>query len=170
MLTHLTDGRTLVIFGMKTGDVIALDVGKHGATVWRDDHTNRNRGTIWGAALDADYAYVSCAGNGIAALSLTDGRRKWCAPLDTTVDPKVQYTAALTAIPGVLFVEGHRWQRVGSVQRGWPCLVEVSDGDALRDRQCGGRPRRVHRVRRRDGGRGHAICRFWIWRSVRHTR
>ncbi len=117
MLTHLTDGRTLIVFAMKTGDVIALDVGKRGATAWRADHEQnsaqapgapaaRNRGPIWGAALDADYAYVSCGSNGIAALSLVDGQRKWCAPLDTSTNPKVQYMAAVTTMPGVLIAEG----------------------------------------------------------------
>ncbi len=35
-----------------------------------------------------------------------DGQQKWCAPLDTGTDPKVSYSAAVTAIPGVLIVGG----------------------------------------------------------------
>ncbi len=119
MLAHLTDGRSLVVFAMKTGDVLALDVDKQGALAWRDDHdrantTNpsataaaaRNRGPQWGAAMDEHFAYVPCNTSGIAAVSLEDGQRKWCVPLDTAVDPKVGYSAAITAMPGVLFAGG----------------------------------------------------------------
>jgi polyvinyl alcohol dehydrogenase (cytochrome) len=112
MLTHLKDGRSLVVFAMKPGDVMALDVGKQGALVWRDDHgkpasgTSRNRGPIWGGAIDERYAYVPCSTNGIAAVTLADGHEQWCAPLDTTTDPKVGYSAAITVIPGVLIAGG----------------------------------------------------------------
>jgi polyvinyl alcohol dehydrogenase (cytochrome) len=39
-------------------------------------------------------------------VALVDGQQKWCAPLDTGTDPKVGYSAAVTAIPGVLFAGG----------------------------------------------------------------
>jgi polyvinyl alcohol dehydrogenase (cytochrome) len=112
MLAQLEDGRSLVVFSMKPGDLLALDVDKQGAVAWRDDHVksgstpSRFRGPIWGGALDGHYAYVGCAANGIGAVALTDGVQKWCAPLDTGTDPKVSYSAAVTAIPGVLLVGG----------------------------------------------------------------
>ena len=112
MLTHLHDGRTLVVFSMKPGDAMALDVGKQGAVAWRKDHARsssaptRFRGPIWGGALDEHYAYLGCTTNGIAAVSLEDGEQKWCAPLDTGTDPKVGYSAAVTAIPGVVIAGG----------------------------------------------------------------
>lgn len=112
MLTRMKDGRTLVVFSMKPGDVMALDVGKRGAVAWRDDHAKsglpraRFRGPIWGGALDEHYAYVGCTTDGIGAVALADGQQKWCAPLDTGTDPKVGYSAAVTAIPGVLFACG----------------------------------------------------------------
>ncbi len=37
MLKHLADGRTLIIFATKPGDVLALDVSRRGATVWHID-------------------------------------------------------------------------------------------------------------------------------------
>ena len=119
MVTRLSDGRTLIVFAMKTGDILALDADQHGAVAWRQDHdrpnaapqsasgaAGRNRGPQWGAALDDHYAYVPCSGTGIAAVSLADGKNQWCAPLDTATDPKVGYSAAVTVIPGVLFAGG----------------------------------------------------------------
>ena len=112
MLTRLGDGRSLVVFSMKPGDLLALDVDKKGAVAWRDDHAKsgsspaRFRGPIWGGALDEHYAYVGCATNGIGAVSLEDGQQKWCAPLDTGTNPKVGYSAAVTAFPGVLLAGG----------------------------------------------------------------
>ncbi|MEJ0007085.1 MAG: PQQ-binding-like beta-propeller repeat protein [Steroidobacteraceae bacterium] len=108
MVSHLSDGRTLIVFAMKTGDVLALDADKHGAVAWRDDHNRpaRNRGPQWGAAMDEHNTYVPCSTNGIAALGLVDGQQIWCAPLDTATDSKVGYSAAVTAMPGVLFAGG----------------------------------------------------------------
>ena len=119
MLSHLGDGRTLLIFAMKTGDVLALDADKKGAVAWRDDHIRantapqsasgsaaRNRGPQWGGAMDDRYVYVPCSTSGIAALNLDDGQQKWCAPLDTATNPKVGYSAAVTTMPGVLFAAG----------------------------------------------------------------
>jgi polyvinyl alcohol dehydrogenase (cytochrome) len=118
MLTHLPDGRTLIVFAMKTGDVLALDVEKKGQIAWQNLRTKpiadnplavsaaRSRGPMWGAALDPDHAYVPCSGSAIAAVNLADGQRQWCAPLATATDPKVAYSAAITAIPGVLFTAG----------------------------------------------------------------
>ncbi len=119
MLKTSTTGRTLLIFGTKAGDVLALDPGKRGEPVWRVDistpsatGTGRTaaaggyRGPIWGDALDGAYAYVGCGEGAIAALRLADGKRKWCAPLDATPSNKLTYSAALTVIPGVLFAAG----------------------------------------------------------------
>jgi polyvinyl alcohol dehydrogenase (cytochrome) len=119
MVAHVPDGRTLLVFAMKPGDVLALDADKQGEVVWRDDHQRanatpqsasgaamRNRGPQWGAAMDDQFAYVPCSGTGIAAVSLADGQQKWCTPLDTVTNPKVGYSAAVTVIPGVLFAGG----------------------------------------------------------------
>jgi polyvinyl alcohol dehydrogenase (cytochrome) len=112
MLTRLQDGRSLVIFSMKPGDVLALDVARKGELVWRNGHAKPgatgapHRGPIWGAALDDRYAYVPCPTGGIAAVTLAEGQQKWCAHLDTGPDRKVAYTAAVTVIPGVLIAGG----------------------------------------------------------------
>ena len=132
---NVPDGRTLLVFAMKPGDVLALDADKKGEIVWRDDHQRanatpqsatgaamRNRGPQWGGAVDDRFAYVPCSGTGIAAVSLIDGQQKWCAPLDTATNPKVGYSAAVTVIPGVLFAGGTD----GSV---W--AVSTDDGHTL---------------------------------------
>jgi polyvinyl alcohol dehydrogenase (cytochrome) len=118
MLKKMAGGRALLIFGTKPGDVLALDADRRGEPVWRIDvertatdnvaavPNGSNRGPIWGGALDDNYAYLGCGPGGIAAIRLTDGQRKWCAPLDAAADNKVSYSAALTVIPGVLFVAG----------------------------------------------------------------
>ena len=118
MLRKVAGGRTLLVFGTKPGDVLALDADRQGEAVWRIDVERKsaanaaaapnagNRGPIWGGALDEVYAYVGCGPGGVAAIRLTDGQRRWCVPLDSAADNKVSYSAAVTVIPGVLFVAG----------------------------------------------------------------
>ncbi len=108
MLSRQASGRTLIVFATKPGDVLALDADRKGETVWRDDHerNSRNRGPMWGSAMDDQYVYMPCSDNGIAALTLADGRQKWCARLDTVTNPKVGYGAAVTVLPGALIACG----------------------------------------------------------------
>jgi polyvinyl alcohol dehydrogenase (cytochrome) len=119
MLKTFATGRTLLVFGTKAGDVLALDADKQGAPVWRVDVPRESatsatsapggsayRGPIWGDALDGAHAYVGCGDGAIAALRLADGRREWCTPLNATTGNKVTFSAAVTVIPGVLFVAG----------------------------------------------------------------
>lgn len=130
MVKTLAAGKTLIVFGTKAGDVLALDADKQGEPVWRVDVERKPvtgaagvyRGPIWGGALDGEYAYVGCGNGAVAALRLTDGQRKWCTPLNATPDNKVAYSAAVTVIPGVLFV-------AGSDGRLW--ALSTDDGHAL---------------------------------------
>jgi polyvinyl alcohol dehydrogenase (cytochrome) len=64
------------------------------------------RGPVWGGALDDRYAYVGSSAGGVAAVQLADGQRKWYTPLNSTAEKKVTHSAAVTVIPGVLFVAG----------------------------------------------------------------
>jgi polyvinyl alcohol dehydrogenase (cytochrome) len=118
MLKRLEDGRTLIIFETKPGDILALDVGQRGATVWHVDRQvpgqsgNTNRGALWGGALDDRNVYLPGGPAGIAAFGIGDGQRRWLARPGVTENPKVQYSAAVTAIPGVLFAcasDGGLW-------------------------------------------------------------
>jgi polyvinyl alcohol dehydrogenase (cytochrome) len=65
-----------------------------------------NRGPIWGGALDDGFAYFGLSAGGVAAIRLTDGRRVWYTPLNSTPEKRVTHSAAATVIPGVVFVGG----------------------------------------------------------------
>jgi polyvinyl alcohol dehydrogenase (cytochrome) len=118
MLKHVPGGKTLIVFGTKPGEVFALDADKQGEQVWLvnpekeapKDTPVQNptglRGAVWGAALDGRYAYVGSSVGGVAAVQLTDGHLKWRTPLNATAENKVTHSAAVTAIPGVLFAAG----------------------------------------------------------------
>jgi polyvinyl alcohol dehydrogenase (cytochrome) len=114
MLKSTADGRTLIIFGTKPGDVLALDAAKRGEPVWRMNVVSDlpvpagagNRGTVWGGALDDTRAYFGLNAGGIAAVNLADGHRVWYTPLNSTDDNKVTHSAAATVIPGVVFIGG----------------------------------------------------------------
>jgi polyvinyl alcohol dehydrogenase (cytochrome) len=118
MLKNVAGGKTLIVFGTKPGEIQALDAGKHGEQVWRvnpESEPSKSapspngiglRGPVWGGALDDRYAYVGSSAGGAAAVRLADGRRKWYTPLNSTAENKVTHSAAVTVIPGVLFVSG----------------------------------------------------------------
>ena len=122
MLRKLDSGRTLLIFGTKPGDVLALDPDRQGETVWRANalgdvpppadagaaptNTNKSRGPVWGGALDGRYAYFGLNAGGVAALRIADGQRGWYAPLNSTSAKTMTHAAAATAIPGVVFIGG----------------------------------------------------------------
>jgi len=110
---------SLLVFGTKSGDILALDPDKRGKIVWRVNPENADaakdtassngigtRGPVWGAASDDGYAYVGSSAGGVAAVRLTDGERRWQSPLNSTAGRKVPHSAAVTIIPGILFVAG----------------------------------------------------------------
>ena len=118
MLTQ-GNGKSLIVFGTKPGDIFALDAQKHGAVSWHmnvvADSTGSlnptpgpgiNRGPIWGGATDDRNAYFGLNVGGVAAVRLSDGQRVWFTQLNHAPDKKVTYSAAVTVIPGVVFVGG----------------------------------------------------------------
>ncbi len=52
MVAHLADGRTLIVFATKPGDVMALDAGRKGDIAWRNSHERANGVLTPGAAAD----------------------------------------------------------------------------------------------------------------------
>jgi polyvinyl alcohol dehydrogenase (cytochrome) len=115
MLKTLSDGRAVMVFGTKPGDLMALDLAKQGETVWRVSAVNAdpvsrpgapNRGPLWGGALDDRNAYFGLSSGGVVAVRLSDGQRAWYTPLNSTAEKRVGHSAAVTVIPGVLFVGG----------------------------------------------------------------
>jgi polyvinyl alcohol dehydrogenase (cytochrome) len=135
MLKNVANDKTLIVFGTKPGEILALEAGKQGELVWRANPQSESsmnespspndtglRGPVWGGALDDRYAYVGSSAGGVTAVQLADGRRKWYTPLNCTAETKVTHSAAVTVIPGVLFV-------AGSDGRLW--ALSTSDGHAL---------------------------------------
>ena len=119
MLNRLAAGRSLLVFGTKPGDVQALDPDKQGEPIWRmnvvgDSATDealrekgtKNRGPVWGGAMDDGFAYFGLNAGGVAAVRLSDGQRTWYTPLNSTAQKKVTHSAAATVIPGVVFIGG----------------------------------------------------------------
>ncbi|MEY2457911.1 MAG: hypothetical protein QOK06_3065 [Acidimicrobiaceae bacterium] len=111
--------RPLLIVGTKPGDVLALDPAKTGELVWRKNVSGGalagdgpnfpsgfREGVQWGGAATEDTVYYGLSNGGAVAMNLASGNRVWFTPLDKHVDPNVNNSAAVTAIPGVLFVGG----------------------------------------------------------------
>jgi polyvinyl alcohol dehydrogenase (cytochrome) len=119
MLKPLAGGRTLIVFGTKPGEILALDADRQGEQVWRVNPENGSatnaipaangiglRAAVWGGALDDRCVYVGSSAGGIAAVQLSDGQRKWRTTLNSTSANKVTHTAPVTIIPGVVFAAG----------------------------------------------------------------
>jgi polyvinyl alcohol dehydrogenase (cytochrome) len=101
MLKNVAGGKTLIVFGTKPGEILALDAGKQGEHVWRVNPESGSsmsdtpspdgiglRGAIWGGALDEHSAYVGSSAGGVAAVQLADGQRKWYTPLNSTAETR----------------------------------------------------------------------------------
>ena len=108
IMRTLPDGRTIVVSGQKSGEVFAQDV-RDGALLWKATLVDKlARGEInFGGAADDQKAYFGTRSNGISALDLRTGERKWVARIAPFTPPRqVGQTAALTVIPGVVFSGG----------------------------------------------------------------
>jgi polyvinyl alcohol dehydrogenase (cytochrome) len=95
-----------VIAGQKSGMVWAHDPDQKGAPVWKSDIS---RGQIvFGGAADEDSAYFAMRGSVVAAVRLSDGMERWAATLQPpeTMNTHRGFSAAVTVIPGVVFVPG----------------------------------------------------------------
>ena len=135
ILRTLSDGKRVVVFGTKDGNVIALDPDNHGAQLWRvkaapapaapppvqDGFRARSGGIVWGGAADQQNVYYGLSTGGMAALDLATGDRLWFTtfvtgtPLNSDGSiPRVMTfsrggssnASATSAIPGIAFVAG----------------------------------------------------------------
>jgi polyvinyl alcohol dehydrogenase (cytochrome) len=97
------------VAGQKSGIVWGHDPDKEGAVVWKAQLVEKlARGEItFGGAADGEKAYFGLKG-GIAAVQVSSGDKKWFTPIEAPKDPALRNgeTAALTAIPGVVFSGG----------------------------------------------------------------
>lgn len=110
ILTSLPDGHNILVAGQKPGIVWGLDPDKKGAVLWREDvnRGNGNSGIIFGGAADGENAYFNLKSGGLVAVQLATGLEKWFQPLPPQDSMKNHpgQTAAVTAIPGVIFSAG----------------------------------------------------------------
>jgi polyvinyl alcohol dehydrogenase (cytochrome) len=117
ILRKLADGRSVVVFGMKNGAVIALDPDKKGSVVWKvhvveipkgqenSFFANLN-GVVWGGAADDQNVYYGLQSGGMVAVKLATGDVLWRATFPKTGTSRVANSAAATAMPGVVFLAG----------------------------------------------------------------
>jgi polyvinyl alcohol dehydrogenase (cytochrome) len=108
ILTHLPDGRDILLAGQKSGMVYALDPTKKGEIVWQTrisspgPNVATSVGVLWGMATDGQAVYAATAssgrthptdpldtrrnildpsrGGGLTALRIADGSKVWYAP------------------------------------------------------------------------------------------
>jgi polyvinyl alcohol dehydrogenase (cytochrome) len=110
ILRTFPDGHRILIAAQKSGMVWAHDPDKMGKLLWKTQLVDKLAlGMItFGGAADEQNAYFGLRSGGIAAVSLKTGDRKWFAPLpgQRAGGPYEGQTAALTAIPGVVFSGG----------------------------------------------------------------
>jgi polyvinyl alcohol dehydrogenase (cytochrome) len=130
ILVKTAQGRDVVLAGQKSGVVYALDPDKKGEIVWqaRVGKGGTIGGVQWGMASDGQNLYASVSdavftkslngldpnqGGGLTALRIADGSRIWHkdpAPCGARANCSPAQSAALTAIPGVVFspsMDGH---------------------------------------------------------------
>jgi len=115
ILKTLPNGKRVLIAAHKGGGVVAIDPDNKGAVVWKTDLAEGPVGAggqiMWGGAADDQNVYYSLQSGGVAALNLADGKKTWFTKLDPAPAeqgrrPRRGQTAAVTAIPGVVFSGG----------------------------------------------------------------
>jgi polyvinyl alcohol dehydrogenase (cytochrome) len=111
----LSNGRQFLVVTGKSGYVLALDPDKKGAVLWKTplfDKPPAFSGLIvFGGASDEQDAYFALNQvGGVAAVDMVTGERKWFTPLAPAAipgePPRPGQSAAVTAIPGVVFSGG----------------------------------------------------------------
>jgi polyvinyl alcohol dehydrogenase (cytochrome) len=119
LITKTTSGRALLVVPQKSGVLWALDPDKQGAVVWQYRYgRGSGLGGQWGGAADGVNAYIGTGDalspqpGGMHAVNLETGERAWFVPpqqkLCNATDRRcsASQSAAITAIPGVVFSAG----------------------------------------------------------------
>ena len=112
ILRTLPDGHRLLIVAQKSGTIWAHDPDDRGALKWKaplapKPATDQGE-TVWGGAADEQAAYFGLNSGGVVALGLTDGSKKWFAPLQPAAGLETHHGQGgpVSAIPGVVFSGG----------------------------------------------------------------
>jgi len=115
MLRTMPNGRQFLVVTGKSGYVLALDPDKKGAVLWKTPLFEKPPAfsglIVFGGASDEQDAYFALNQvGGIAAVDMVTGERKWFTPLAPAEipgePPRPGQSAAVTAIPGVVFSGG----------------------------------------------------------------
>jgi len=115
MLRTLPNGRQFLVVTGKSGYVLALDPDKKGAVLWKTPLFEKpplaSGLIVFGGASDEQDAYFALNQvGGMAAVDMVTGERKWFTPLAPEdipgEPPRPGQSAAVTAIPGVVFSGG----------------------------------------------------------------
>lgn len=110
ILKTLPNGQSILVAGQKSGDVWGHDPDRKGAVVWKTGTASKAPGAqgqiVWGGTADDRNAYFGLNSGGVVALQLSNGERRWFAPLTPPANRKVGQDAAVSSIPGVIFSGG----------------------------------------------------------------
>jgi polyvinyl alcohol dehydrogenase (cytochrome) len=110
ILKTLPNGASILVAGQKSGVVWGHDPDHQGAVVWKTSTASKAPSAsgqiVWGGTADDRNAYFGLNTGGLVALQLTNGERRWFAPLTPPVGRKAGQDAAVSGIPGVIFSGG----------------------------------------------------------------
>jgi polyvinyl alcohol dehydrogenase (cytochrome) len=132
ILVQLKDGRQILAVQGKSAIVYALDPDQQGRTIWQLP-VGKGGGAVWGPAVEKEDLYAAAEPTGLVAVNLRSGEKLWSVASPPCGEDKscspVQ-NAAITAIPGVVFVGsmgGHL--RAYSTQDGRILWDQLTVGD-----------------------------------------
>jgi polyvinyl alcohol dehydrogenase (cytochrome) len=106
ILRNLPGGHRVLVAGQKSGMVWGHDPDQEGTVLWKTQLvTKLALGMItFGGAADEQSAYFGLRTGAVSAVRLTNGEKQWSTPIPGPAAPGPRgETAALTAIPGVIF-------------------------------------------------------------------
>jgi polyvinyl alcohol dehydrogenase (cytochrome) len=104
ILRTLPDGRRLLLAGQKSGQVFAHDPDRQGQLAWTATLVNKvgEAEILFGGAADDRAAYFGLDNGVLVAVDIATGTRRWSTSV-TSSSQRRGLTAALTAVPGVVF-------------------------------------------------------------------